>query len=88
MTVDLKKIIMKKSLLLALALVLTTAVFAQNRAIHLRETFDSASLPEGWTVTETGAANWIISESNNAGGEANELMLSPTPQAEIGRAHV
>ena len=72
---------MKKSLLLALALVLTTAVFAQNRAIHLRETFDSASLPEGWTVTETGAANWVISESNNAGGEANELMLSPTPQA-------
>ena len=72
---------MKKSLLLAFALLLTTAMFAQNRAIHLRETFDSASLPEGWTVTDTGADNWKISETNNAGGEANELMLSPTPQA-------
>ncbi len=74
-------IIMKKSLLLALALFFTTAVFAQSRAIHLRETFDSSSLPEGWTTTETGAANWVISETSNAGGEANELMLSPTPQA-------
>ena len=72
---------MKKSLLLALALLLTTAVFAQSRAIHLRETFDSASLPEGWTTTDTGAENWVISETNNAGGEANELMLNPTPQA-------
>ena len=81
MTVDLKKNVMKKSLLLALALLLTTAVFAQSRAIHLRETFDSASLPEGWTTTETGAENWVISETNNAGGEANELMLSPDPQA-------
>ena len=72
---------MRKSLLLALALFFTTVVFAQNRAIHLRETFDSTSLPEGWTTTETGAENWVISETNNAGGEANELMLSPTPQA-------
>ena len=72
---------MKKTLLLALALLLTTAIFAQNRAIHLRETFDSSELPQGWTITDTGSENWKISETNNAGGEANELMLSPTPQA-------
>ena len=72
---------MKKSLLLAFALLLSSAIFAQNRAIHLRETFDSTELPEGWTVSDTGSDNWKISETNNAGGEANELMLSSTPQA-------
>lgn len=72
---------MKKSLLLALVLLFSTTIFAQSRAIHLRETFDSTSLPEGWTTSSTGSDNWSISESNIAGGEPNELKLSPTPQA-------
>ena len=99
---------MKKTLLLTLALLLTTAIFAQksrdvtpvasginitpvasginiapvasdNRTILMNETFDSASLPEGWTTSEGAEENWIISQTNNAGGSANELQLSWWP---------
>ena len=70
---------MKKNILLAIALLFSTMMFAQNRAILLNETFDSTSLPEGWTTSETGAENWVISQTNNAGGSANELCLSWWP---------
>ena len=70
---------MKKTILLTIALLFSTMMFAQNRAILLNETFDSTSLPEGWTTSETGAENWVISQTNNAGGSANELCLSWWP---------
>ncbi len=70
---------MKKAILLTIALLFSTMMFAQNRAILLNETFDSTSLPEGWTTSETGADNWVISQTNNAGGSANELCLSWWP---------
>ena len=54
-------------------------IFAQSRAILLNETFDSSSLPEGWTTSEEGAENWVISETNYAGGNANELSISWWP---------
>ena len=54
-------------------------MFAQSRGIILNETFDSASLPEGWTTSEGAEENWIISQTNNAGGSANELQLSWWP---------
>ena len=54
-------------------------IFAQSRAILLNETFDSSSLPEGWTTSEEGAENWVISETNYAGGSANELSISWWP---------
>lgn len=70
---------MKKTILLAIALLFSTMMFAQNRAILLNETFDSSSLPEGWTTSETGAENWAISQTNIAGGSANELTLTWWP---------
>ena len=70
---------MKKTLLLTTALFLSIAAFAQSRGIILNETFDSASLPEGWTTSEGAEENWIISQTNNAGGSANELQLSWWP---------
>ena len=108
---------MKKTLLLTLALLLTTAIFAKksrdvtpvasdrdvtpvasginvtpvasginitpvtsdNRTVLMNETFDSESLPEGWTTSEGAEENWIISQTNNAGGDANELQLSWWP---------
>ena len=70
---------MKKAILLAIALLFSTMMFAQNRAILLNETFDSSSLPEGWTTSETGAENWAISQTNIAGGSANELTLTWWP---------
>ena len=54
-------------------------LFAQSRDILLNETFDISSLPEGWTTSEEGAENWVISETNYAGGDANELSISWWP---------
>ena len=70
---------MRKYLLLALVLLSSSMIFAQSRAILLNETFDSSSLPEGWTTSEEGAENWVISETNYAGGNANELSISWWP---------
>ncbi len=70
---------MRKYLLLALVLLSSSMIFAQSRAILLNETFDSSSLPEGWTTSEEGAENWVISETNYAGGSANELSISWWP---------
>ena len=70
---------MKKTLLLTISLLFSIAAFAQSRGIILNETFDSASLPEGWTTSEGAEENWIISQTNNAGGSANELQLSWWP---------
>ncbi len=72
---------MKKTLLLTIALLLSAATFAQDRSIILRETFDSATMPSGWSMTDNSTDNWVISETNKSGGEANELKLNPAPQA-------
>ena len=52
----------------------TAMTFAQGHA-YLNESFDGGDFPEGWRKSEVGKENWIISESANAGGEANELMF-------------
>ena len=65
---------MKKTLLLTLALMFTAMTFAQGHA-YLNESFDGGDFPEGWRKSEVGKVNWVISESANAGGEANELMF-------------
>ena len=72
---------MKNTLLLTIALLLSVATFAQDRSIIIRETFDSTTMPSGWSVTDNSTDNWGISETNRAGGDANELKLSPNPQA-------
>ncbi len=69
-----KKKIMKKTLLLTLALLLSAMAFAQSHAF-LNESFDGGSFPEDWTRLTVGKDNWTISSTNNAGGEANELMF-------------
>ena len=70
---------MRKSLLLALALLLSTAVFAQSRAYIVNEKFNSAGMPNGWYFTGEGADNFNIKTSNNAGGDPNELHLKSSP---------
>ena len=67
---------MKKTLLLTLALLFSTTIFAQL----IDERFDSAVLPEGWSIMGDAEKNWSISNTNNAGGEANEARLFWSPQ--------
>ena len=57
-----------------------TAAMAQNRAVYIEETFDGNALPAGWTRVGVGVNNWSISSTNNAGGQANELLLNWSPQ--------
>ncbi len=70
---------MKKTLLFAFALLFATATMAQNRAVLLQESFDGATMPAGWTINGQ-PNNWSVSTTNNAGGEANEMHLSWSPQ--------
>ena len=67
---------MKKTLLLTLALLFSTTIFAQL----IDESFDSAELPEGWCIMGDAEKNWSISNTNNAGGEPNEVKLGWKPQ--------
>ncbi len=70
---------MKKTLLLTLVLLLSIAMFAQNRAMLINESFDASTMPAGWTITGQGTGNWSISATDKAGGNANELMLYWSP---------
>ena len=74
-----KNKIMKKTLLLTLALLLSVTTFAQKRGTLLKENFDSPTMPEGWTITGGYNQNWSVSESKLCGGEAYEMKLSWTP---------
>ena len=73
MSVDIK--IMKKTLLLTLALFLSFTILAQEKKVFVKENFDSTTLPQGWMVYGIGTPNWRISLTDRAGGECNELML-------------
>ena len=70
---------MKKNLFLALALLLSVSIFAQNNSFIINETFDSAEMPEGWYFTGEGADNFKINSTNNAGGDPNELYFKSSP---------
>ena len=71
---------MKKTLLFVFAMLFTTAMMAQNRAVLFEESFDGASIPAGWSVSGLGTSNWNISGTDNAGGQPNELHLNWSPQ--------
>ncbi|MDO5314819.1 MAG: T9SS type A sorting domain-containing protein [bacterium] len=71
---------MKKTLLFAFAMLFATAMMAQNRAVLLQESFDGTSMPAGWSVAGLGLGNWSVSPTNNAGGVANEMHLTWSPQ--------
>ena len=70
---------MKKCFLLVLPLLFAMALQGQNRALLLSESFDGSNIPSGWTIAGMGQNNWSISETRNAGGEKNELMLEHNP---------
>ncbi len=70
---------MKKLFLLVLPLFFAMVLQGQNRALLLSESFDGGSIPSGWTIAGMGQNNWSISETRNAGGEKNELMLQHNP---------
>ena len=71
---------MKKALSVIIILLITFTAFAQKRTVFINEFFNDIDIPEGWNVTGGGKNNWSISESNLAGGNANELKFSWTPQ--------
>ena len=71
---------MKKTLLFAFAMLFATAMMAQNRAVLLQESFEDTSMPAGWSVAGLGLGNWSVSPTNNAGGAANEMHLTWSPQ--------
>lgn len=71
---------MKKLLLLSFAFLFSTAMMAQSGVTLLSESFDGTSIPSGWSVAGQGLSNWYISNSSNAGGIPNELMLYWNPQ--------
>ena len=71
---------MKKTLLFAFAMLFATAMMAQNRTVLLQESFDDTSMPAGWSVAGLGLGNWSVSPTNNAGGAANEMHLTWSPQ--------
>ncbi|MBO7287122.1 MAG: T9SS type A sorting domain-containing protein [Bacteroidales bacterium] len=70
---------MRKNLFLALALLFSVAVFAQNNSFIINETFDSSEMPEGWYFMGEGADNFKINSTNNAGGDPNELFFKSSP---------
>lgn len=76
----LKILHMKKSLLFIAAILMSVSVFAQTRTTFISEHFDSSTAPAGWQVQGSGTSNWGISATQNAGGEANELVLVWQPQ--------
>ena len=71
---------MKKALLFIAAVLMSASMFAQTRTTFISEHFDDTSAPAGWTVMGSGTSNWGISATQNAGGEANELVLVWSPQ--------
>ena len=71
---------MKKTLLFMAAVLISVSLFAQTRASFISEHFDGSSTPDGWQVQGAGTSNWGISATQNAGGEANELVLVWSPQ--------
>lgn len=66
---------MGKSLLLFLALLLSSSLSAQNRASFIDESFDSEEIPAGWTIAGEAQENWSIWPTHQAGGEVGEIKL-------------
>ena len=48
---------MKKTLLFALALLLSVTMFAQNRAGFISQHFDGETMPEGWSIAGLESAS-------------------------------
>jgi len=70
---------MKKCFLLIFPLLFAMVLQGQNRALLLSESFNGNNIPSGWTIAGMGQNSWSISQTRNAGGEKNELMLQHNP---------
>ena len=70
----------KKLFFIAFALLFSTAMQAQSRAVLLHETFDGLEMPEGWTISGLGLNQWLVSGTALSGGFANEMVLTWSPQ--------
>jgi len=68
---------MKKSISLLFALMLALTINAQ---VFINETFDETSLPSGWTYTGEGSNSIIISSTNHAEGDPNEVAVVSSNQ--------
>jgi hypothetical protein len=68
---------MKKFLSFLLLMCFLSLMNLQSQTLFT-ETFNGSTLPAGWQATNQ-ASNWLISNSNNAGGEPRELMLYYNP---------
>ncbi len=66
---------MKRVFVLTVALLLSTTMFAQNRAILLNESFATNNVPSGWEVYNGGGPNWSIENTSRAGGTPHELQF-------------
>ena len=71
---------MKRVLVLTIALLLSTAMSAQSRAILLNESFETLNAPQGWGVHGGGNANWNVRNTDKAGGSPCELEFFWDPQ--------
>lgn len=74
---NLRKVTFLSMFLLAL---FTFSIQAQIKATLLSESFDGSSIPAGWSTAGLGTSNWSISNTSNAGGDANEVKLYWSPQ--------
>ena len=70
---------MRRLLLIALGLLLSLAIQAQNNISIINEEFDGAAIPSGWYTAGNGSNNWYVSPSFSAGGKPNEIYLSYSP---------
>ncbi len=68
---------MKKSISLLFALMLVMTINAQ---VFINETFDETTLPSGWTYTGEGSNSIIISSTNHAEGDPNEVAVVSSNQ--------
>ena len=68
---------MKKSISLLFALMLALTINAQ---VFINETFDETTLPSGWTYTGEGSNSIIISSTNHAEGDPNEVAVVSSNQ--------
>lgn len=70
---------MKKILSLLLVILLSALFMSANAQTFLEENFDGTAFPTGWTKLNN-PSNWVIANSNNAGGTPRELQLKWDPQ--------
>jgi len=68
---------MKKTLSLLSALMLALTINAQ---VFIDESFDETGLPSGWSYAGEGNNSIIVSSSNHAGGEPNEVAVVSSNQ--------